>query len=153
MRKSGSLLIPLTIIILYYGFWYIVLSSLLSRYPVLRQFFPIGGVDYLASMNTDTFEPVYSSVKDTVLATHGPLRLALASVGAIILTVPVTWVYFITSRARRIDRLVDLDRRVVRLHLEDPLRPAPRGPGSPPARAGTTGSPEVRSRARRRRSG
>jgi hypothetical protein len=104
MRKSGSLLIPLTIIILYYGFWYIVLASLLSRYPVLRQFFPIGGVDYLASMNTDTFEPVYSSVKDTVLATHGPLRLALASVGAIILTVPVTWVYFITSRARRIDQ-------------------------------------------------
>jgi hypothetical protein len=104
MRKSGSLLIPLTLIIIYYGFWYGVMAFLLSRYPVLKQFFPIGGVDYLASMNVDTFEPVYSSVKDTVLAAHGPLRLALASVGAIILTVPVSWVYFITSRARRIDQ-------------------------------------------------
>ena len=104
MRKSGSLLIPLAIIILYYGFWAATMAFLLLRYPMLRQFFPIGGVDYLASMNVDTFEPVYSSVKDTVLAAHGPLRLALACVGAIIMTVPVSWVYFITSRARRIDQ-------------------------------------------------
>jgi hypothetical protein len=104
MRKSGSLLIPLSIILLYYGFWYGVMAFLLSRYPLLRQFFPIGGVDYLASMNVDTFEPVYSSVKETVLATRGPLRLALASIGALVLTVPISWVYFITSRARRIDQ-------------------------------------------------
>jgi len=104
MRKSGSLLIPLAIIIVYYGFWTATIAFLVFRYPMLRQFFPIGGVDYLASMNVDTFEPVYSSVKDTVLAAHGPLRLALACVGAIIMTVPVSWVYFITSRARRIDQ-------------------------------------------------
>ena len=104
MRKSGSLLIPLTIIALYYGFWVAVMIFLLSRYPMLREVFPIGGVDYLASMNVDTFEPVYSSVKETVLARHAPLRLLAASVGAIILTIPVSWVYFITSRARRIDQ-------------------------------------------------
>lgn len=104
MRKSGSLLIPLTLIIIYYGFWVGTTMFLVSRYPMLRQFFPIGGVDYLASMNVDTFEPVYSSVKDTVLAQHAPLRLAIASLGAIVLTVPISWVYFITSRARRIDQ-------------------------------------------------
>ena len=104
MRKSGSLLIPLTIIVLYYGFWVSVMIFLLSRYPVLREFFPIGGVDYLASMNVDTFEPVYSSVKETVLARNAPLRLLAASIGAIVLTIPVSWVYFITSRARRIDQ-------------------------------------------------
>jgi len=104
MRKSGSLLIPLSIILVYYGFWYGVMAFLLSRYPMLQHFFPIGGIDYLATMNVDTFEPVYSSVKDTVLASHGPLRLALACVGAIILTAPVSWVYFITSRVRRIDQ-------------------------------------------------
>lgn len=104
MRKSGSLLIPLTIIALYYGFWVAVMIFLLSRYPMLRDFFPIGGVGYLASMNVDTFEPVYSSVKETVLARHAPLRLLAASIGAIILTIPISWVYFITSRARRIDQ-------------------------------------------------
>jgi Domain of unknown function (DUF4956) len=104
MRKSGSLLIPLTLILLYYGFWIVFVSFLLSRFPALREYIPLGGVDYLASLDTDTFEPVYSSVKETVLASHGPLRLASACVGAIVLTVPVSWVYFITSRARRIDQ-------------------------------------------------
>ena len=39
-----------------------------------------------------------------MLSPHGPLQLALACIGALILTVPVSWVYFITSRARRIDQ-------------------------------------------------
>ena len=34
----------------------------------------------------------------------GPIRLLIASIGAIILTIPISWVYFITSRARRIDQ-------------------------------------------------
>ena len=104
MRKSGSLLIPLTIVVLYYGFWVPAMIFLVSRYPMLREFFPIGGVDYLASMNVDTFEPVYSSVRETVLARNAPLRLLAACAGAIILTIPISWVYFITSRARRIDQ-------------------------------------------------
>ena len=104
MRKSGSLLIPLALIVLYYGFWVGTMAFLLSRYPVINEYFPIGGIGDLAAANVDTFEPIYSHVEETVLAPHGPLRLALASIGALILTVPVSWVYFITSRARRIDQ-------------------------------------------------
>ena len=104
MRKSGGLLIPLTLIVMYYGFWVGLMAFLLSRYPAINEYFPIGGIGYLASSNVDTFEPIYSSVDDTVLSPHGPIQLALASVGALILTVPVSWAYFITSRARRIDQ-------------------------------------------------
>ncbi len=104
MRKSGGLLIPLTLILLYYGFWVGALAFLLGRYPVIGEYFPIGGIDDLAAANVDTFEPIYSYAEESVLAPRGPLRLALASVGALILTVPVSWVYFITSRARRIDQ-------------------------------------------------
>lgn len=104
MRKSGGLLIPLTLIVMYYGFWVGLMAFLLSRYPAINEYFPIGGIGYLASSNVDTFEPIYSSVDDTVLSPHGPLQLALASVGALILTVPVSWAYFITSRTRRIDQ-------------------------------------------------
>ncbi len=104
MRKSGGLLIPLTLIIAYYGFWIGLMAYMLSRFPGLNEYFPIGGISYLASSNVDSFEPIYSSVDETVLSPHGPLQLALASIGAIILTVPVSWVYFITSRARRIDQ-------------------------------------------------
>lgn len=104
MRKSGGLLIPLTLIVMYYGFWVALMAYLLSRYPAINEYFPIGGIGYLAASNVDSFEPIYSSVDDTVLSPHGPIQLALASVGALILTVPVSWAYFITSRARRIDQ-------------------------------------------------
>lgn len=104
MRRSGGLAIPLSLIVVYYGFWIGSMWYLLSRYPALNEYFPIGGIGYLASSNVDSFEPIYSSVDDTVLSPHGPLQLALASIGAMILTIPVTWAYFITSRARRIDQ-------------------------------------------------
>ncbi|MGI9232660.1 MAG: DUF4956 domain-containing protein [Woeseiaceae bacterium] len=105
MRRSASLLIPLTLILMYYGFWLGASLLLISRYPGLADYLPLGGIaDLAASNNAESFEPIYTSAERTVLAATGPLRLALASIGALILTVPVSWVYFITSRTRRIDQ-------------------------------------------------
>jgi len=104
MRRSASLLIPLSLILTYYGFWFGAVILLVSRYPALGEYLPLGGISDLAASNTDSFEPVYTSVERTILSATGPVRLALASVGSLILTVPVSWVYFITSRARRIDQ-------------------------------------------------
>lgn len=104
MRKSAGLLIPLAMIVVYYGFWVSLSVYLLTRFPALGQYFPVGGIGYLAASSVDSFEPIYSSVEETVLSPHGPIQLAVACVGALILTVPVSWVYFITSRARRIDQ-------------------------------------------------
>jgi len=104
MRKSANLMIPATMITLYYVFWILLMAVLLVRVPAMRDFFPIGGIGDLAGRNTDSFEPVYSSVDDTVLAPHGPIRLAFASLGAAILIIPVSWVYFITSRTKEVDQ-------------------------------------------------
>ncbi len=104
MRRSAGLLIPMTVIILYYTFWAGVTAFLISRFPILIQILPLGGISELAASDLDGFEPVYSSVERTLLSPSGPLRLALASMGSIILIVPVSWVYCITSRARRIDQ-------------------------------------------------
>lgn len=104
MRRSASLIIPLSIIILYYVFWFGSVMFLLSRYPALREYLPLGGIEDLAASDVDKFEPVYTRVERTVLSPTGPLRLAIAGIGAAIMTVPVSWVYFITSRARRIDQ-------------------------------------------------
>jgi len=81
-----------------------VLLLLLINIPALRDYFPIGGIGDLAGRDTDSFEPVYSSVEETVLAPHGPVRLAIASVGAAVLIVPVSWIYFITSRTKKVDQ-------------------------------------------------
>lgn len=104
MRKSAGLLIPLTLILMYYVFWIGGGVFLLVTFPLLQEVFPVGGISYLIATGSDSFEPVYSNVDETVLAPHGPIRLVFASAGALILTVPISWVYFITSRARRIDQ-------------------------------------------------
>ncbi len=104
MRRSANLLIPLTLILMYYGFWFGTVIFLISRFPALDQYLPIGGIGELAASNADSFEPIYTSAERTILSTTGPLRLVFASIGSLILTVPVSWVYFITSRTRRIDQ-------------------------------------------------
>ncbi|MBT8099712.1 MAG: DUF4956 domain-containing protein [Gammaproteobacteria bacterium] len=104
MRKSGGLLIPLTIILIYYAFWVALAVFLLSKFPGLAQYMPIGGIDDLAASDLDTFEPVYTQVERTILSSIGPVSLLIASIGSVIFTVPVSWTYFITSRQRRIDQ-------------------------------------------------
>jgi len=69
----------------------------------LAVYFPAGGVAELAHIGGD-FEPVYSGIEERIYSDVGPIRLLLASFGAIILAVPVSWVYFITSRTKVIDQ-------------------------------------------------
>ncbi len=104
MRKSASLLIPLTLILAYYAFWVALTWWLLGRYPAFSEYLPLGGIGELASSNMETFEPVYTMVERNLLSPTTPVRLLLASLGVGIATVPISWVYFITSRARRIDQ-------------------------------------------------
>lgn len=104
MRRAASFLIPVTLISMYYAFWITSMMLLLTKFPAMRDFFPVGGIGDLAGRNTSDFEAVYSSIDDTILSPHGAVRLAFASVGAAILIVPVSWVYFISSRTKNVDQ-------------------------------------------------
>ncbi len=104
MRRSASLLIPLTLILIYYGVLVGATSFVLSRYPGIAEYLPLGGIDEIPGSNAETFEPVYTSVERNLLTAVAPIKLFAAAVGAILLAVPVSWAYFITSRARRIDQ-------------------------------------------------
>ena len=104
MRKAANFLIPMTLITLYYAFWAGLMTFLLTKFPAIVDFFPIGGVGQSAGIDVSSFEPVYSSLEETVLAPEAAIRLAFASLGAAILIVPVSWVYFITSRDKNIDQ-------------------------------------------------
>ena len=88
---------------MYYAILVVGMVYLLRIFPALDIYFPVGGVEDLADMS-DAFEPVYSSVDERIYSSVGPIRLLIASLGAIVLAVPVSWVYFITSRVRTIDQ-------------------------------------------------
>jgi hypothetical protein len=102
MRKSGSLLIPAIIITAWYAAWTGLVVVLLEFFPGLEPFMPLGGLAELVAADVNSFEPVYTNIERTVLSSHGPLQLLIASFGAAVLTVPVSWVYFTTSRQSRI---------------------------------------------------
>ena len=108
MRRAASFLIPVTLITIYYAFWVGLMAFLLDRFPIINEFFPVGGLNELAARDevssTGAFEPIYSSVEDTVWAPFGPIKLACASLGAAIVIIPVSWVYFITSRFKEVDQ-------------------------------------------------
>lgn len=106
MRRAANFLIPMTLITLYYVIVIATLWYLVSHVPTIRDFLPVGGLGELedqASRDLD-FEPIYSSIEDTVLAPAGPFRLAFASVGAAIMIIPVSWAYFITSRTKEVNQ-------------------------------------------------
>jgi len=104
MRRAASFLIPITLITLYYAFWAGLMTFLLRKFPAIQDFFPIGGISALADVENGSFEPVYSSLEETILAPVAAFKLAFASLGAAILIIPVSWVYFITSRSKEVDQ-------------------------------------------------
>lgn len=103
MRQAASFLIPTTLITLYFAFWIALMAWLLLRFPGMHEFFPVGGLGDLVGADSNNFVPVNANVEETVLAPYGPVRLAIASAGAAVLIIPVSWVYFITSRSKDVD--------------------------------------------------
>ena len=104
MRRAANILIPVTLITIYYALCIGVMWLLLVKVPAIRDFFPIGGLGDLASRDVNSFEAIYSTVEETVFAPSSPLRLAFASTGAAMMIIPVSWIYFITSRTKDVDQ-------------------------------------------------
>ncbi len=94
----------MTLILGYYAVLVAATVVFVNRYPGLVSFLPLGGLGDLASVPPDSLDPVYSTVERTVLDPDGPIRLALASLGSLLLIIPVSWAYFITSRETKMDQ-------------------------------------------------
>jgi len=102
MRKSTVIAGPLFLITLYY----VVISAgfgvLITSFHDIGEYLPFGGIDGLLQ-DIDEFEAVQAA--DVArLTPHTMVRLAVAMFGTLLLMVPVSWVYFITTRAKDIDR-------------------------------------------------
>ncbi len=94
----------MTLITLYYAFWAGLMVFLLRKFPAIQDFFPIGGISDLADAGGGDFEAIYSSAEEIIRGPDAAFRLGFASLGAAILIIPVSWVYFITSRSKEVDQ-------------------------------------------------
>jgi hypothetical protein len=103
MRKSSSIAGPLFLITLYYALAAALFVWLAYGVRGLHDYLPFGGIDELLT-NPDTFEPVQSAADAPAFRPHTMARLAIAMIGTGVLMIPVSWVYFITTRTKDISR-------------------------------------------------
>jgi hypothetical protein len=103
MRRANRFLGPLLVISGYYTFllflvWYA------THQPAWREWLPFGGLDRLAATGADSLEVVTSAVQAGLVRPFDAIRLAVAMAGSTLVMIPVSWVYFITTRTKRIDQ-------------------------------------------------
>lgn len=103
MRKSVRVSAPVLVITAYYGVCVLLYFAFVVSLPGIRRYLPVGGIEELMSGGTGELELITSggvAVGEGLYAG----RLALAVLFAAVLMAPVSWMYFITTPQRRIDR-------------------------------------------------
>src|SRR5262245_15460075 len=103
VRKSSNISGPLFLITLYYAMAAALFGWLIYGVQGSEDYLPFGGIDGLI-VTPDTFEPVKPADAPPTFTPHTMARLAIAMLGTGILMVPVSWVYFITTRTKDINR-------------------------------------------------
>ena len=103
MRRASSLWGPLLLITLFYLSAFGLATLLVDLDPVLTAYLPVGGI---ASMHPPDANAAALQAAAAPALPHpvSALKLAAAIVCVILLMVPVSWVYFVTTRDKDVGR-------------------------------------------------
>jgi len=104
MRRSTSILGPMLLISVYYLVAIIGAIWLSKEFPQLERYLPVGGIEELAHSNADDFETVSVPASEIPLGSEESIKLAFAIVCTLLLMVPISWVYFVTTKGKEVDR-------------------------------------------------
>ncbi len=103
MRKSSRVSAPLLVTSLYYGLIIGIFHFATYLFPGMEPYMPVGGIENLIGRGADTFDQM-EIMSSAVFNKATPSSLAIAIVAATALMVPISWVYFITTRDSQVDR-------------------------------------------------
>ena len=103
MRKSTSIVNPLFAILFYYAGLVALVSLFVVVFPDQAKYLPFGGIESISELTSEE-EIVATFVRSPTVASHAAVTLATSILGALLLMVPISWVYFITTRAKQISR-------------------------------------------------
>jgi len=103
VRRASTVWGPLLLITLFYAFAGGLAVCVVEFVPALRDYLPIGGI---ASMHAPDADAAALQGAAAPMPPHpvSAIKLAAAIVCVILLMVPVSWVYFVTTRDRDVDR-------------------------------------------------
>lgn len=103
MRRSTNIKGPMFLITVYYG----LLGgafAMLYAVPEFVPYLPFGGIETLLAEGGSDFEMVTTQIRGSLFKSFEGSKLAIGILGTILLMVPVSWVYFLTTRAKQVDR-------------------------------------------------
>lgn len=103
MRKSSRLSAPLVVVSLYYGLAVTAFHALAYFFPGMEPYMPVGGIQALIDRGANTFQDI-EILSSEVFHKTSANSLAIAIVAATALMVPISWVYFITTRDSELNR-------------------------------------------------
>lgn len=103
MRRSSSVSGPMSLITVYYALTIAGAAWFATEFPQLQDYFPVGGIAELVQVHADDLE-IVSPDGDTALGATDSIKLAIALVCTVLLMVPISWVYFVTTKDRDVDR-------------------------------------------------
>ncbi len=103
MRRSSSVSGPMSLITVYYALTIAGAAWVATELSQFQDFFPVGGIAELVQSNANDLELV-SVDGDTALGATESIKLAVALVCTVVLMVPISWVYFVTTKDKDVDR-------------------------------------------------
>jgi hypothetical protein len=103
MRRATGVWGMLVLVVGYYAVVFAFAWWVVRAFPSLEPYWPVGGVEELLQRGADQFQPVQSADEPIALPREG-FRLAISIVCTVLLMVPITWVYFITTKDKDVDR-------------------------------------------------
>jgi hypothetical protein len=104
MRTATSIWGPILLITVYYTVLLGGAVAIVESLPQLSHLWPGGGIEALLQRGADDFEPNRAVAVDTEWSWTTSIKLAIAIVCTVLLMVPISWVYFITTRDKDVDR-------------------------------------------------
>ncbi|MEO0422718.1 MAG: DUF4956 domain-containing protein [Pseudomonadota bacterium] len=103
MRRLNRTAGPIFLITCYYTALLSLVWAVTHR-PDWAPWLPFGGLDALAASGANSFEVVTSNVASGLARGFDAVRLAVAIAGATLVMLPVSWVYLMTTKPKKLDQ-------------------------------------------------
>lgn len=103
MRRSTPVMNPLFTIVGYYLLLWGMVELFIWLFPSYAFYLPFGGIENLVDSSSDE-EILQTFVTPLAVENIEALTLGISIIGAVAIMIPVSWVYFITTRSKQIDR-------------------------------------------------
>ena len=103
MRRSTPVMNPLFTIVGYYLLLWGLVELFIWLFPSYAFYLPFGGIENLVDSSSDE-EILQTFVTPLAVENIEALTLGISIIGAVAIMIPVSWVYFITTRSKQIDR-------------------------------------------------